>query len=111
MQRCQQFSKRRSNTMGVLERRSLAEYRLIEVKSSTGLKSHCGYDIRIQKHILSGAAGQSQRTAVWLTSFWRLPYLIVQTGVSIARHGNKAFYRSLHEENRSEASNNCITHD
>jgi predicted RecB family nuclease len=39
----------------VLERHSRADYRLIEVKSSTGLKPHYAYDIGIQKHVLSGA--------------------------------------------------------
>ena len=39
----------------VLERRSRASYRLIEVKSSTGPKPHYAYDIGIQKHVLSGA--------------------------------------------------------
>ena len=39
----------------VLERRSWTGYRLIEVKSATGLKPHYAYDIGIQKHVLSGA--------------------------------------------------------
>ena len=38
----------------VLER-SWTGYRLIEVKSATGLKPHYAYDIGIQKHVLSGA--------------------------------------------------------
>ncbi len=39
----------------VLERRSRAGYRLIEVKSATGSKPHYAYDIGIQKYVLSGA--------------------------------------------------------
>jgi predicted RecB family nuclease len=39
----------------VLERRSRASYRLIEVKSATGPKPHYAYDIGIQKHVLLGA--------------------------------------------------------
>src|SRR6266571_4278900 len=39
----------------VLERRSRTGYRLIEVKSATGLKPHYAYDIGIQKLVLSGA--------------------------------------------------------
>lgn len=39
----------------VLERRSRAGYRLIEVKSATGSKHHYAYDIGIQNHVLSGA--------------------------------------------------------
>jgi len=39
----------------VLERRSGAGYRLIEVKSATGLKPYYAYDLGIQKHVLSGA--------------------------------------------------------
>jgi len=39
----------------VLERRRLAGFRLIEVKSSTGSKPHYAYDIGIQKHVLTGA--------------------------------------------------------
>ena len=35
----------------VLERRSWTGYRLIEVKSATGLKPHYAYDIGIQKHV------------------------------------------------------------
>jgi predicted RecB family nuclease len=39
----------------VLERRSRAGYRLIEVKSATSPKPHYAYDIGIQKLVLSGA--------------------------------------------------------
>jgi len=39
----------------VLERRSRAAYRLIEVKSATGSKPHYAYDVGIQKYVLSGA--------------------------------------------------------
>src|SRR5256884_5987945 len=39
----------------VLERRSRAGYRLIEVKSATSPKPHYAYDIGIQKRVLSGA--------------------------------------------------------
>ncbi len=39
----------------VLERRSGAGYRLIEVKSSTRPKPHYAYDIGIQRHVLAGA--------------------------------------------------------
>ena len=39
----------------VLERRSWAGYRLIEVKSATSPKPHYAYDIGIQKRVLSGA--------------------------------------------------------
>jgi predicted RecB family nuclease len=39
----------------VLERRSRADFRLIEVKSATNPKPHYAYDIGIQKHVLSGA--------------------------------------------------------
>ena len=43
----------------VLERRSGAGYRLIEVKSSTGPKPHYAYDIGIQRHVLAGAGVKS----------------------------------------------------
>jgi hypothetical protein len=46
----------------VLERRSKKSYRLIEVKSSTGLKPHYAYDIGIQKHVLTGAGVKLEGT-------------------------------------------------
>jgi hypothetical protein len=39
----------------ILERRSLAGFRLIEVKSSTAPKPYYAYDIGVQKHVLLGA--------------------------------------------------------
>ena len=46
----------------VLERRRRTGYRLIEVKSATGLKPHYAYDIGIQKLVLSGAGVKLEGT-------------------------------------------------